>query len=83
MIDWQNPTYFDLPDLRMAVFEAGDRRADVPSLVLCHGWPELAYSWRKVMPILVEAGLHVIVPCLLYTSPSPRDQRGSRMPSSA
>ena len=24
-----------------------------------------------------------IVPCLLYTSPSPRDQRGSRMPSSA
>ena len=22
-------------------------------------------------------------PCLLYTSPSPRDQRGSRMPSSA
>ena len=24
-----------------------------------------------------------ILPCLLYTSPSPRDQRGSRMPSSA
>ena len=24
-----------------------------------------------------------LVPCLLYTSPSPRDQRGSRMPSSA
>ena len=62
MIDWQNPTYFDLPDLRMAVFEAGEKRADVPSLVLCHGWPELAYSWRKVVPILVEAGLHVIVP---------------------
>ena len=28
-------------------------------------------------------GLHVSVICLLYTSPSPRDQRGSRMPSSA
>ena len=25
----------------------------------------------------------VLDPCLLYTSPSPRDQRGSRMPSSA
>ena len=62
MIDWHNPTYFDLPDLRMAVFEAGERRTDIPSLVLCHGWPELAYSWRKVVPILVEAGLHVIVP---------------------
>ena len=28
-------------------------------------------------------GLHFMNPCLLYTSPSPRDQRGSRMPSSA
>ena len=46
----------------MAVFEAGEKRTDIPSLVLCHGWPELAYSWRKVVPILVEAGLHVIVP---------------------
>ena len=27
--------------------------------------------------------LHFINGCLLYTSPSPRDQRGSRMPSSA
>ena len=26
---------------------------------------------------------HVMLACLLYTSPSPRDQRGSRMPSSA
>ena len=28
-------------------------------------------------------GLGGAEPCLLYTSPSPRDQRGSRMPSSA
>ena len=28
-------------------------------------------------------GVHLLWPCLLYTSPSPRDQRGSRMPSSA
>ena len=27
--------------------------------------------------------LNSALPCLLYTSPSPRDQRGSRMPSSA
>ena len=33
----------------------------------------------------VEPGLPipVVITCLLYTSPSPRDQRGSRMPSSA
>ena len=30
-----------------------------------------------------EHALHIISTCLLYTSPSPRDQRGSRMPSSA
>ena len=30
-----------------------------------------------------ENGKHAIKGCLLYTSPSPRDQRGSRMPSSA
>ena len=31
---------------------------------------------------LASAGMHIYT-CLLYTSPSPRDQRGSRMPSSA
>ena len=30
-----------------------------------------------------ELVLGLVGPCLLYTSPSPRDQRGSRMPSSA
>ena len=32
---------------------------------------------------LVLIGTASAMPCLLYTSPSPRDQRGSRMPSSA
>ncbi|MCW2602993.1 MAG: alpha/beta hydrolase, partial [Pseudonocardiales bacterium] len=27
-----------------------------------HGFPELAYSWRKVMPLLAAAGYHVIAP---------------------
>ena len=35
------------------------------------------------VPILAHCAMAGIVPCLLYTSPSPRDQRGSRMPSSA
>ena len=30
-----------------------------------------------------DGGELVVEGCLLYTSPSPRDQRGSRMPSSA
>ncbi|MGF1729507.1 alpha/beta hydrolase [Photobacterium kasasachensis] len=31
-------------------------------IVLCHGWPEHAFSWRYQIPALVEAGYHVIVP---------------------
>ena len=50
--------------LRMHVLEAGDARA--PMLLLLHGFPELAYSWRAVMPALADAGFHVVAP----------DQRG-------
>ena len=39
------------------------------------------YTWYSgVITSSVDSGN---IPCLLYTSPSPRDQRGSRMPSSA
>ena len=37
----------------------------------------------KVRPDIVITDLQMPEICLLYTSPSPRDQRGSRMPSSA
>ena len=50
--------------LRMHVLEAGDARA--PGLLLLHGFPELAYSWRKLMLPLAGAGYHVMAP----------DQRG-------
>lgn len=30
--------------------------------MLCHGWPELAFSWRHQVPALVAAGYHVIIP---------------------
>ncbi len=45
----------------LEVFEAGRENAGNP-IVLCHGWPELAYSWRHQMPALAAAGYHVIVP---------------------
>ena len=32
---------------------------------------------------MLKVGRDKLIDCLLYTSPSPRDQRGSRMPSSA
>jgi pimeloyl-ACP methyl ester carboxylesterase len=33
-----------------------------PLVVLCHGWPELSYSWRHQIPALAAAGFHVAVP---------------------
>ena len=43
-------------------------------------------TFEKIDPLLrlfIEMGTTMDGACLLYTSPSPRDQRGSRMPSSA
>jgi pimeloyl-ACP methyl ester carboxylesterase len=52
--------------LRVHVLEAGFETASRPCVLLLHGFPELAYSWRKVMPALAAAGFHVVAP----------DQRG-------
>ncbi len=53
------------PDgVTLVVDEAGPE--DGPVVVLAHGFPELAYSWRHQVPVLAEAGFHVLAP----------DQRG-------
>ena len=55
--------------MSMQVLEAGFERAGRDCkgrILLLHGFPELAYSWRKVMLPLAQAGYHVIAP----------DQRG-------
>ena len=55
-------------DLR--VTQAGDPAG--PCVILSHGFPESAYSWRHQIPVLAEAGYHVIAP----------DQRGYGFSSS-
>ena len=35
-----------------------------PLVVLCHGFPELAFSWRHQVPALADAGFRVAVPDL-------------------
>tara|TARA_R110000737_G_C14612475_1_gene491209 strand:- start:746 stop:1648 length:903 start_codon:yes stop_codon:yes gene_type:complete len=47
--------------IELEVFEAGNQNAGKP-IVLCHGFPENAFSWRHQVPALVKAGYHVIVP---------------------
>jgi len=56
------PTYVETNGIRMGVYQQG---TGIP-VVLCHGFPELAYSWRKQMKPLANSGFHVIAP----------DQRG-------
>jgi len=48
--------------LRMHVLEAGFDTPGRRALLLLHGFPELAYSWRKVMGPLAAAGYHVFAP---------------------
>ncbi len=52
--------------ITMHLLEAGFETPGRACIVLLHGFPELAYSWRKVMLPLAEAGYHVVAP----------DQRG-------
>jgi len=33
-----------------------------PLVLLCHGWPELSYSWRHQIPAIAQAGFHVVAP---------------------
>ena len=58
MSDFPAPERISTNGIELEVFSAGTGRP----LVLCHGWPELAYSWRYQIAPLVEAGYHVIAP---------------------
>jgi pimeloyl-ACP methyl ester carboxylesterase len=61
-INWAAPRYVETNGIRMAVYDEGK---GVP-VVMCHGFPELAYSWRHQIPAIAGAGFHAIAP----------DQRG-------
>lgn len=55
------PTIIPVNGIELEVFEAGQQNEGKP-IVLCHGWPEHAFTWRHQVPALVKAGYHVIVP---------------------
>ena len=56
------PRFIETNGIRMGVYEAGE---GLP-IVFCHGFPELAYSWRHQIKVFSEAGYRAIAP----------DQRG-------
>ena len=65
MIEMPPLQFAQVNGIRMGYYEAGPK-SDKPPLILCHGWPEIAFSWRHQIKALSEAGIRVIAP----------DQRG-------
>ena len=53
-----DPRFLDAGEYRLAVYEAGP--ADGPVVLCVHGWPELAYSWKRLMGDLAEAGYRAV-----------------------
>tara|TARA_R110000751_G_scaffold137830_2_gene241304 strand:- start:3894 stop:4838 length:945 start_codon:yes stop_codon:yes gene_type:complete len=60
-IPFPKPSLIATNGIVLEVYESGQPNGSKP-IVLCHGWPEHAYSWRYQVPALVAAGYHVIVP---------------------
>jgi pimeloyl-ACP methyl ester carboxylesterase len=65
MIEMPPPQFAQTNGIRMGYYEAGPK-TDKPPVILCHGWPEIAFSWRYQIKALAAAGIRVIAP----------DQRG-------
>lgn len=61
-MDWNAPNYAPTNGIKLAWYEQGK---GVP-VVMCHGFPELAYAWRHQVPALAAGGFRAIAP----------DQRG-------
>lgn len=58
MQDFPQPQMIGVNGVELEVFSAGSGKP----IVLCHGWPEHAFSWRHQIEPLVKAGYHVIAP---------------------
>ena len=65
MLEMPPPRLLDVNGVRLRVYEAGPAD-DKPPMILLHGWPEIAFTWRRQIKALSEAGIRVIAP----------DQRG-------
>lgn len=64
--------------VRMHYYTAG---AGDDAIVLLHGWPQTAWEWRHVMPLLAEAGYRVIAPDLRGAGHSSRPRRDEGVPA--
>ena len=54
------PNYADVDGMRMHYVDAGDPDGEV--VLLLHGQPDWSYLYRKMIPVLADAGFRVIAP---------------------
>ncbi|MEM7139677.1 MAG: haloalkane dehalogenase [Actinomycetota bacterium] len=59
------PNYLMVDGLRMAYLDEGPRDGDKPTVLLLHGEPTWSYLYRRMIPILVDAGHRIIAPDLI------------------
>ncbi|MBV8661596.1 MAG: alpha/beta hydrolase [Hyphomicrobiales bacterium] len=65
MLEMPPARFVRVNGVRLRVYEAGPAD-DAPPTILLHGWPEIAFTWRRQIKALCEAGIRVVAP----------DQRG-------
>jgi alpha-beta hydrolase superfamily lysophospholipase len=58
MVKIPSHRFVQVNGIKMHIAEQGEG----PLIVLAHGWPELWYSWRHVLPALAAAGYHAVAP---------------------
>ncbi len=59
--DFPERQFIDANNVRLAAYEAdGDPTRMRPPIMLIHGWPEIAYSWKNQIYALADAGFRVI-----------------------
>lgn len=76
--DFPHPAIINANGVNLAVYEAdGDPTRIRPPVILVHGWPEIAYSWKHILPALAGAGFRAIALDLkgFGRSDAPTDKR--------
>ncbi|MFK8051475.1 MAG: alpha/beta fold hydrolase [Woeseiaceae bacterium] len=58
MINFPKPKSIATNGIQLSVHEQGVG----DTIILCHGFPEIAYSWRHQLPALADAGYHAVAP---------------------
>lgn len=59
--DFPKRQFIDAGGVRLAIYEAdGDAARMRPPIILIHGWPEIAYTWKNQINVLADAGFRTI-----------------------